>query len=226
MDWDQTFRVGSAIIASVGGSGAIVLGLSSWLGKLWAERLMARNRDRFNMEITMLRWQFDRELESYRTRAKVLLAQSERYDTRQFELYGTLWAALYDLKVAADKLWESAARETLIDFSTQLRTTNAAVHRGSLFLEESHYQQLKLILDLFGQFEIGKERLIDIRSASQLEDVYVPHIANQQIEMNRRSKQDYDDLIERIRSGFVRQLRESESRLAELDGALNRRSDV
>ena len=42
-------------IASLGGGGAIVLGLSSYLGKLWAERLMEKERHTHSEELERLR---------------------------------------------------------------------------------------------------------------------------------------------------------------------------
>lgn len=44
MSWDEAFRVSTAILASLGGGVAIVLALSSYLGKLWASKILAREQ--------------------------------------------------------------------------------------------------------------------------------------------------------------------------------------
>ena len=40
MSWQEMLGVGAVVIGSLGGGGVIVLGLSGYLGKLWADRLM------------------------------------------------------------------------------------------------------------------------------------------------------------------------------------------
>jgi hypothetical protein len=44
MDISTIFELSAAILASVGGAGIIVVGFSSWLGKVWATRLMDSER--------------------------------------------------------------------------------------------------------------------------------------------------------------------------------------
>lgn len=44
-----------AIIGSIGGGGLIVLGMSNWLGKVWAQRLMDREQHRHEKELEELR---------------------------------------------------------------------------------------------------------------------------------------------------------------------------
>jgi hypothetical protein len=40
MIWEDVFKLIGAAIVSIGGGGLIILALSSWLGKLWASRIM------------------------------------------------------------------------------------------------------------------------------------------------------------------------------------------
>lgn len=40
-----------SVLLSLRGGGAIVLGLSNWLGKVWAERLMEREKSRYQKEL-------------------------------------------------------------------------------------------------------------------------------------------------------------------------------
>lgn len=56
----------SAIIVSIGGGGLIVAALSSWLGKVWADRLMARETAAHNRDLAAITAKFDRELETLR----------------------------------------------------------------------------------------------------------------------------------------------------------------
>lgn len=44
MKWTEAFKFVFAMVASVGCASAIILILSSWLGKVWAQRILARER--------------------------------------------------------------------------------------------------------------------------------------------------------------------------------------
>ena len=51
----EAFKTAAAIILSLGGGGAIVLGLSAWLGKVWANRLMAADSSKYERELALLK---------------------------------------------------------------------------------------------------------------------------------------------------------------------------
>lgn len=55
MPFEDILSIALTIIASLGGGGAIVFGLSTWLGKLWADRLMQRERQKHDIELEHLR---------------------------------------------------------------------------------------------------------------------------------------------------------------------------
>lgn len=68
----QVWSVVCGVIVSLGGGGAIVFGLSSFLGRVWADRLMARETNRHAAELERLRVSLksesDAELEMLRAR--------------------------------------------------------------------------------------------------------------------------------------------------------------
>jgi len=95
MTWEDVFRLILAALASVGGAGAIILWLSTWLGKIWAASIIESLR------------QGDRiELENIKYRLDLLKTTSLRYSKEQLTLYNKLWILLCDLKFAADNLWD------------------------------------------------------------------------------------------------------------------------
>lgn len=51
----DTFAVAAAVVTALGGGGVIVLALSSWLGKLWANRLMEHDRVEHAQHLERLR---------------------------------------------------------------------------------------------------------------------------------------------------------------------------
>ncbi|PWI31092.1 hypothetical protein DI392_19295 [Vibrio albus] len=53
MDWEGVFRIIIAGLGAVGGAAVIIFGLSSWLGKVWAARILQNEKsqlDQMNFE--------------------------------------------------------------------------------------------------------------------------------------------------------------------------------
>jgi hypothetical protein len=64
----DVLKVVVGVIASLGGGGAIVLGLSGWLGRVWAERLMERERHEYAQALESDRAKYGRELEELKAK--------------------------------------------------------------------------------------------------------------------------------------------------------------
>ncbi|MGR2665827.1 hypothetical protein [Vibrio campbellii] len=58
---DEYLKIGATIIATLGGSGAIILGLSNYLGKIWANRLMVKEKAEHDRELEKLRTELHQE---------------------------------------------------------------------------------------------------------------------------------------------------------------------
>lgn len=44
MDWKTLFEIAGAALAAIGSAGALLFALSSWLGKVWASRILEKER--------------------------------------------------------------------------------------------------------------------------------------------------------------------------------------
>lgn len=141
MNWDEAFKVIASMLASVGGAALIIFGLSSWLGKVWANRI----------------------LEADKLRYQSALAVVNRYSETQFHLYNDLWSSLCDLRIAGDNLWEHADSINARRFAQQLQRTRDMVQKRSLLIEDAHYETLKRLMEEFGDFDLGKARLLELR---------------------------------------------------------------
>jgi hypothetical protein len=60
MSLADVWHVALAVLTSLGGGAVIVLALSSWLGKVWANRLMERERAKYAEELERLRSSLER----------------------------------------------------------------------------------------------------------------------------------------------------------------------
>jgi hypothetical protein len=178
------------IVGSIGGVSAIIVWLANWWGNRIAERISNKERA-----------QHEQELERLKTQLELTKSMVARYSEQQFAIYNTLWANLYKLRVAGDKLWECAIENNLQLFGAQLKATTEAVETGGLFIEDDHYQQLHNVLQTFASYETGKGRLIELRQGD-----YVGEYELRQITENRIILEEYSRLISEIRTSFREQL--------------------
>jgi len=51
----EAFEMAGAVLVALGGGGVITFALSTWLGKVWADRLMIQERAKHDKELTILR---------------------------------------------------------------------------------------------------------------------------------------------------------------------------
>lgn len=193
MNWEEITKIIFTAIASVGGAGLIIVGISKYLGELFAKKYEQK-----------LIAKFQNEINDYQTKLDILKQTTLRYSDKQFEIYSTLWASLQNLKISADNLWEKASSKNLVDLSKQLYITKCDIEKASLFIEDAHYSELIEIIKHFSEFEIGKKMLIDYRKVTNIDE----HIIDRQIVAgNQRLKRRYEDLILLIKSDLKQQLK-------------------
>ncbi|HSH79207.1 MAG TPA: hypothetical protein VLA19_11835 [Herpetosiphonaceae bacterium] len=64
--WQTVWTVAGAIVLTVGGAGAIIIGISSWLGRIWADRLQQQVSAKYAHELEGLKSRYAVELEHLR----------------------------------------------------------------------------------------------------------------------------------------------------------------
>ncbi len=92
MSTGEIWSVVAALLASLGGGGAIILGLSNWLGNIWANRLMEREKTEHLKEIEEIKAEFTKSIESEKAQylrqlesVKVHLEQTAQDRTRKLQ---------------------------------------------------------------------------------------------------------------------------------------------
>ena len=127
-----------------------------------------------------------------------------KYADTQLDIYDEIWKSLYSLKVAGDDLWESASYDNIIKFSQILDDVSRMVEENAIFLDEKDYEELKRLLGLFGGYRLGKLKLYEILhyGKNEVRD-YVPEsMAQQQIQENRKHKEEYEVVLETVKVSF------------------------
>jgi hypothetical protein len=59
LDWESIFKISAGFLASVGSAGAIFWGLSSWLGKIWAQRILEKEKNKLATELEFAKRELD-----------------------------------------------------------------------------------------------------------------------------------------------------------------------
>src|SRR5205085_9776844 len=124
-----------------------------------------------------------------------------------FQHYNELCSSLCDLRISGNKLWEEANTTNARRFAQQLQKTRDIVQKRSLLIEDEHYEALKRLLEEFGDFDLGKTRLLELRR-NQFPLHNIPDDEVQRvIEQNRLKKEAYSQLLTTLEYSLKRQLR-------------------
>lgn len=185
---------------SVGGSVVVVGGLSAWLGKIWAARILEGDRNRYQSELELIKKQYEVHFDGLKA---VLL----RYSENQFDIYRELWSSLCELKLTTDDLWIRATPENVQRFSAQLNKSRFWLEKSSLFIEDKHYNTLRGVFDEFEQFLIGKENLVELRYAPGISDDELRNRTRQIVEGNQYHRDHFTKTLRELRGYFKEHIR-------------------
>jgi hypothetical protein len=141
MEWKDVIKIVLTAIASFGGGGAIVWAFSGWLGKLWANRLMQSEKEKFEREMSVRRSQFEKELEElknqYRKKEFVHRIQFEK----EFQIYVELWDALIKVHNTAVRLrpvFKPATGRTEVEWYNDALKEFGEAYQGYATVLHSH----------------------------------------------------------------------------------------
>jgi hypothetical protein len=87
----EIWETAGAVVVSLGGGGFIVLALSSWLGRVWAERLMAADRAKHAREIEELKEGLERTTRILQGEIDKTLFVSKTHFETEFQILRDIW---------------------------------------------------------------------------------------------------------------------------------------
>ncbi|HMO86812.1 MAG TPA: hypothetical protein PKC18_18025, partial [Lacipirellulaceae bacterium] len=99
------WSLAGAILLSLGGGGAIVIVLSSWLGKVWATRIAESEKARFA-----------KDLEGYKSELQALADERREGLARKRDVYGKLIASMRVFQAGSRPANADEQREFLLAF--------------------------------------------------------------------------------------------------------------
>lgn len=195
MNIEDVFAVSAAILSSLGGSALIVAAFSSWLGKVWANRILETDKLKYASEIEAIKSELYRETE----RQKITFSL---YFEGQFRLYNELWLALSELNEQVDKLWKSATRSNLRAFMRSVHAAKRQIRNSAVLIEKQHYDNIQKVLSTFEQYQHGKETLINGRTIDELSESDINTI----IENNRAAREQITEFTDHMMDVIRKQI--------------------
>ncbi|WP_100406690.1 hypothetical protein [Bacillus solitudinis] len=151
----EVWNLAGAIILSFGGSGVILLGLSSWLGRIWATRILEKEKKEHTLEIE----NFKSQLQNKINVANSLIDKSVhvtklQYD-KEFSIYLEIWEQLSSCVVSTKKLYPSGVQNIPYDekeleefnkkkwaeFATNYNDFSNIITKYAPFYEEKLYEK-------------------------------------------------------------------------------------
>ena len=199
----------AAFFISIGGASVVVIALAKWFGGFISNRLLDSYNNKHETELENIKNKYANELEKTKNELEKAKLQFVRYSEKQFELYNNLWKVLLYTKRQADMLWEKAEPAQIPAFSEQIRLTKNAITDNLLLIEEEHYNKLIELINQFEHFQFGKQKLVEIRMRYDEEQAQSISKAETRevIVQNKKTKENYDNLIIDIGKSFRNQIK-------------------
>ncbi len=155
----------TTVIASIGGTTAVLTGVFAWLGKVWASRIVEGEKVTNSKDLSRLNAQLD-----------VASAQNIRNSDARFVLYQDVWARLQELNTSGNDLWRRPTSGNVISFAETLAQTRASLSKGRL-IDLRKAEARAELRDRYGEErevdQVRDNRAIKDRYSATLEKVLV-----------------------------------------------------
>ncbi|WIX31669.1 hypothetical protein QO259_12680 [Salinicola sp. JS01] len=169
-----TGAIGS-VLAMLGGGAVVVAGLSGWLGKLWAERLMRNSTQEHEKVLERIRDEYRSDLEKLRNRLK----KSEFVFEKEF-LAASALAAYHEKIIPIGQCPDMHMNDVFVsiarDFDDVEVWIKEFVSAHGAVLPEDVAKNLMMAARIAGEFKFrlgeGPDEAVDSRAIDAAEDVY------------------------------------------------------
>lgn len=95
---DKFFEIMGFLVASFGGAGAIIVGLSSWIGKIWANKFYEKEKIKQEEYLTEIQNKFDIKLAEINAQLEKNKLQFELLNKERVEVIKNLYVKLVDME--------------------------------------------------------------------------------------------------------------------------------
>ena len=150
MKLKEVLELAGATLASLGGGAAIIFGFSNWLGKVWANRIMTKEKAEYAKELESLRNRLTHDIESY----KIKLKKSEFIFQKEFEAASEFVAMLRSFLPSyrhPDMCWNEACDEIAQDFEKIETALGAYLSKHGAVLQDEIKEIIGCCIGIAGE---------------------------------------------------------------------------
>lgn len=162
-------EIAAAVLASIGGGGAIVMGLSGFLGKMWAERALEKDRQEYNRLNAAFSQQLDLATRRVQAELDTITHLHKIRVESEFEKVRELWKKIAALRTAYHNLPAPGFRLVFPDKELQHKHEVEASIRFSKCLTELFEVWSGDMLSIPKNIADATETLVTL---ARLEEVY------------------------------------------------------
>jgi len=160
MNQNEIWEISKAILLSIGGAGLLLFGLASFLGKLWAERILGKEKYAIDKELASIQLKSSELITCLQaTLDRAQHANRATFD-HEFSTYKEIWGKVVDLRAAALSLRpmmdfidpnqseDDRKMERLTRFHNSIAPFWQTYEKNRPFLPEQIYNELSELVDL------------------------------------------------------------------------------
>lgn len=157
MTLSDVLEIAGAVMVSLGGAASILFAFSSWLGRVWAERILSKEKAKYAVNLEAFKKELLLESESYKTRLK----KSELIFAMELDAASALVALIRDISPTythSTMDWYDACNEIALNFGKIELLIGAYLRAHGAVLSESVKDLLSSCYGIAGknQFEISE----------------------------------------------------------------------
>jgi hypothetical protein len=107
LTWEDTFKIIMSALGATSGASLILFGMSSWLGKIWANRILEKDRKKYTKELEQLKTNNQQTIDKFRakleaTNLKLTIAYGGIFE-KQVNAILELYSKLLELETGANE---------------------------------------------------------------------------------------------------------------------------
>jgi len=180
MDWDTIFKITSAFGLSTGIGALIVVAASGWLGRVWANRIYEKDRERSMRILEELKLDSDKLIEELRKKSEMdIFVHSIQFE-KEFNIYENLWKEITKLTYIVNSLrpfWDTQdiskmeiKNERINKLFDELREIGTMFEINRPFYAPEIHKSIRKLLDVckregtqFYSFDLNSDNYWDYR---------------------------------------------------------------
>ncbi len=98
MNWEESFMVVSSALGAVGGAGIVIVALSTWLSKVWANRILEADRSRYANAMEALKLSNQNFINSLSLTNSAYLENKKAFTEKRIDAVQIIWGQIIKLR--------------------------------------------------------------------------------------------------------------------------------